>query len=130
MGTTGAVSMVLGHTLLTTRNKHSLLASCKDGVPSECILSAFYALLIRLGLRCTIPLGDPNGQGVRRCREHTEALVEELQLGVLWDEYGLVGDIVVDAFHYILQCFTTWIVTFVALHERFPSRRYPRAPRS
>ncbi len=33
--------------------------------------------------------------GVRRCREHTEALVEALELGVLWDEYGLVGDVVV-----------------------------------
>jgi hypothetical protein len=31
----------------------------------------------------------------RRCQEHTEALVEELELGILWDEYGLVGDIVV-----------------------------------
>ncbi len=33
--------------------------------------------------------------GVRCCREHMEALVEALELGVLWDEYGLVGDIVV-----------------------------------
>ena len=30
-----------------------------------------------------------------RTREHTNTLVEELELGVLWDEYGLVGDIVV-----------------------------------
>ena len=33
--------------------------------------------------------------GGRRSREHTEALMSELELGVLWDEYGLVGDLVV-----------------------------------
>jgi hypothetical protein len=31
----------------------------------------------------------------RRSREHTEALVSEFELGALWDEYGLVGDLVV-----------------------------------
>ncbi|KZP30691.1 hypothetical protein FIBSPDRAFT_907902 [Athelia psychrophila] len=29
-----------------------------------------------------------------RSREHTNALLEELELGTLWEEYGLVGDIV------------------------------------
>ena len=32
---------------------------------------------------------------MHRNREHTEALIEELELGNLWDEYGLVGDLVV-----------------------------------
>ena len=35
----------------------------------------------------------------RRCQEHMDLLVEELELGILWDEYGLVGDIVVSIFH-------------------------------
>jgi hypothetical protein len=43
-------------------------------------------------------LNDPEGEGTRRSRKHTEKLVEVLQLGVLWDEYGLVGDIVVNVF--------------------------------
>jgi hypothetical protein len=30
-----------------------------------------------------------------RSSGHTGVLVEELELGVLWDEYGLVGDIIV-----------------------------------
>jgi hypothetical protein len=34
----------------------------------------------------------------RRSQAHTEILVEELELGTLWDEYGLVGDIVVSSF--------------------------------
>ena len=29
-------------------------------------------------------------------REHTNTLVEMLELGELWDEYGLVGDVVVN----------------------------------
>ncbi len=36
-----------------------------------------------------------SGQFVRRSQPHTELLVEEFELGTLWDEYGLVGDIIV-----------------------------------
>ena len=48
------------------------------------------------GKRCTAKAEalDDENHG-RRSREHTEILVEEFELGVLWDEYGLVGDIIV-----------------------------------
>jgi len=46
--------------------------------------------------RCTAPANDlDSGHHVRRSQAHTELLVEEFELGMLWDEYGLVGDIVV-----------------------------------
>jgi hypothetical protein len=45
--------------------------------------------------RCTARPEDLDGEGGRRSREHTELLVRELELGALWNEYGLVGDIVV-----------------------------------
>jgi hypothetical protein len=46
--------------------------------------------------RCTAPAKDlDSGHHVRRSQAHTELLVEEFELGMLWDEYGLVGDIVV-----------------------------------
>ena len=32
-----------------------------------------------------------------RSQEHSNALVEMLELGILWDKYGLVGDVVVSA---------------------------------
>ncbi|KIM75719.1 hypothetical protein PILCRDRAFT_13365 [Piloderma croceum F 1598] len=46
--------------------------------------------------KCTAPQFDLNQtEGVtRRCQDHTELLVHELELGVLWDGWGIVGDIV------------------------------------
>jgi hypothetical protein len=41
-------------------------------------------------------LRDPERGGGPRTRDHTELLATELELGTLWDEYGLVGDIVVN----------------------------------
>jgi hypothetical protein len=49
-------------------------------------------------IRCTAHQDNLDGGGGRRSRDHTELLVSELELGVLWDEYGLVGDIVVCLF--------------------------------
>jgi hypothetical protein len=43
---------------------------------------------------------------VRRSQAHTELLVEEFELGMLWDEYGLVGDIVVR----ISSCFPSYCI--------------------
>ena len=43
--------------------------------------------------RCTekdLGSGIPGGQ---RAREHTEYLVQACELGELWDDYGLVGDV-------------------------------------
>jgi hypothetical protein len=63
-----------------------------------------YDLLCRLDaslnhVRCTAPANDlDSGQHVRRSQAHTELLVEEFELGMLWDEYGLVGDIIVHIF--------------------------------
>ena len=45
--------------------------------------------------RCTVPLGKPDAEGGCRTCKLTELLVDELKLGVLWDKYGIVGDIVV-----------------------------------
>ena len=47
-------------------------------------------------------------------REHTEILVEAFELGVLWDEYGLVGDVIVSSFFPIFVLFAH--INFTALH--------------
>jgi hypothetical protein len=45
--------------------------------------------------RCTASPEDLEGPSILRCYEHTAALAEGFELGILWDEYGIVGDIVV-----------------------------------
>ncbi|KAI0669487.1 hypothetical protein C8Q78DRAFT_1070632 [Trametes maxima] len=45
---------------------------------------------------CTADQKDLNGQSrcILRARDHTEELIEKFELGKLWDEYGIIGDIV------------------------------------
>ena len=45
--------------------------------------------------RCDAMPIDLDGGGLHRSREYTELLVKNLELGVLWNDYGLVGDIIV-----------------------------------
>ena len=43
-------------------------------------------------------MGELDAEGGRRTHELTDLLVDELELGVLWDEYGIIGDIMVSLF--------------------------------
>jgi hypothetical protein len=91
MVTIGESSMASAHILPTTPNKLFWRALCKGGAQS---MSSFFQsiLLSHWFLRCTAPQFDLNQtEGVT----HTELLVCELELGVLWDGWGIVGDIVV-----------------------------------
>ncbi|KAJ7613474.1 hypothetical protein FB45DRAFT_1111991 [Roridomyces roridus] len=44
--------------------------------------------------RCLSPSDDLDRESARRCLEHTEALLDALSLKELWDDFGIVGDIV------------------------------------
>ncbi|KAH7905419.1 hypothetical protein BJ138DRAFT_1118492 [Hygrophoropsis aurantiaca] len=44
--------------------------------------------------RCTAPPTDLDSGGPSRSEEHTDALVNTWGLGVLWDQWGIVGDLV------------------------------------
>lgn len=51
---------------------------------------------LRESFRCTSPANNlDSGHHVHHSQAHTELLVEEFELGMLWDEYGLVGDVIV-----------------------------------
>ena len=76
--------------------------------------------------RCTAPSRDLNGHRHLCCSHtHTDMLVREFELGTLWDEYGIVGDIIVSN---VLPC--SYIINiylwthFSAIHERFSPSRY------
>ena len=50
--------------------------------------------------RCTAPSDDlDGGRYPPRSKEHTELISAEFELGQLWNEYGLVGDVEV-SFHF------------------------------
>jgi len=55
--------------------------------------------------RCTAKRTDLDGEAGRRSHDHTELLVNTFELGTLWDEYGLVGDVVV--------CFIPLFISFL-----------------
>ena len=46
--------------------------------------------------RCTVPSDDLDG-GRPRSKEHTELISAEFELGQLWNEYNLVGDVEVSS---------------------------------
>jgi hypothetical protein len=56
-----------------------------------------------------------DGEGGWHSHEHTELLVREFELGTLWDEYGLVGDLVV-CFH-AFSFFFTKIPILIAIYK-------------
>ena len=90
----------LAPTLLTIRNRCCLLVSCKAGwCPRYIFFCNDSACYWQLFVRCTAPSSDlDSDKHGRRSKAHTEMLVEEFKLGMLWDEYGLVSDIVVHLF--------------------------------
>jgi hypothetical protein len=107
MATIDAPFMGLDLTLQTIPNKPFWPVSYKVGVRSK--FSFYFSFLIMNCItRCTASAKNlDGGDATRRCREHTDLLVEELELGILWDEYGLVGDIVVGIFHRFFSSFSS-----------------------
>jgi hypothetical protein len=67
---------------------------------------------LRFPTRCNTQPHDFDNPRLRRCQEHTEALVEALELGELWDNYGLVGDIVVRISFYVFNLFVFYFIYY------------------
>ena len=64
-------------------------------------------------IRCTAPSQDLDGhQHLRWSHAHTEMLGEEFELGVLWDEYGIVGDVIVNISYGYIESTTTYFLIF------------------
>jgi hypothetical protein len=74
--------------------------------------------------RCTAPANDlDSSHHAHRSQAHTELLVEEFELGMLWDKYRLVGDIVVCLLLSTVAGSLTSLI-FLAIHYQFPTSLY------
>ena len=83
--------------------EQALLACIVQGWCPKYVLNLVFlkSLLICLR-RCTAPGDDlDSGEYIRHSQSHSELLVEEFKLGMLWDEYGLVGDVVVSVYSHL-----------------------------
>jgi hypothetical protein len=75
--------------------------------------------------RCTASSGDLDGHRcLRRSSSHTEMLNCEFELGTLWDEYGIVGDVIVYNIYFHVHTLYLFMVFFSAIHKRISPSRY------
>ncbi|KAI0830203.1 hypothetical protein BC628DRAFT_1313730, partial [Trametes gibbosa] len=58
-----------------------------------------------------------NGDLPWQCHAHTQALLQALNLKVIWDEYGIVGDLVVSLC--LLQCLVPCILILILIYKPF-----------
>lgn len=65
---------------------------------------------------------DLDADALYRCQDHTNLLVEDIELGLLWDEYGIVGDLIVGSSIIVNRHFNHH--PHLAFHKRFPTGRY------
>lgn len=92
-----ALSMVLAHILPTIQSKFCLQVLFQAGVRSE-YFTDFTVVVCGSNLsvaRCWAPANDLATQAARRSHDHTDALRGWHSLKKLWDEHGIVGEIVV-----------------------------------
>ena len=91
------LSMGLAHTLATIPNRWHSPVSFRTGAKSKyLVVCTSYVWCLPFSHRCTAPADNLNGGWhPPRSKEHTEIISAKFELGQLWDEYGLVGDIVV-----------------------------------
>ena len=88
------------HTLQTTQNRHSLRVLFRVGVQCESTIYGNHRIMATISqgmiTRCVTNKMNLDGEKkFLRTDEHAEFLVRKFELGKLWTDYGIVGDVVV-----------------------------------
>ena len=65
------------------------------------LINAFYYVSYEYKNRCTADRKNLDGGGVRRSHEHTKLLMDTFNVKTLWDDHGVVADILVSHFYYL-----------------------------
>jgi len=81
--------------LLITKSRCCCPASCETGAPSTFLSVSLVSNLDRSAVRCLSLWENLDADSLARCREHTEALVEEFDVDILWDQYSIIGQLIV-----------------------------------
>ena len=100
MDTTVEPFMGWGHISPTIRSKSYLLVSCKGGVrgTNDYLYDEILILMPQV-FRCDAHWKDlDHGDAGRRAHRHTEALFDAVGKNSLWDDYGIISDIMVHFF--------------------------------
>ena len=63
------------------------------------LINAFYYVSYEYKNRCTADRKNLDGGGVRRSHEHTKLLMDTFNVKTLWDDHGVVADILVSHFY-------------------------------
>lgn len=82
------------HTLPTILSKFFSHALCKVGVLGELHCYGEYSI-VDYEFRCAALPHNLDGQVGRHSHVHTEALLAKYDLKTLWNDYGVVGDLLV-----------------------------------
>lgn len=133
MITFGELYMVLDHIYSWLTRTSSPCLYCTKLVSKVVSCTSSSTSLLTYLSRCTAPAdGLDDEKCGRHFHEHTDLLVEEFELGALWDEYGIVGDVVVSAIPSYYLVATLWkvaysLVWFTAIYQLFPLSRHPWA---
>jgi hypothetical protein len=91
--------------------EQALLACIVQGWCPKYVFSYVNLMLTDESSRCTAPYDNlDSGHHTRRSQAHTELLAEKFELGILWNEYGVVGDIIVRKSTF---CYTHMVYIFI-----------------
>lgn len=65
------------------------------GLVCEVSLNLFLCTRYSLGCRCDAPSTNLDGESGRRSHAHTDALFDALDHKAMWDDYGVIPDVIV-----------------------------------
>jgi hypothetical protein len=68
----------------------------RAGVRSKCLIpfQFLFTTYSTVG-RCTAPADNLDAESGRRSHIHTDALIEQYSHRMLWEDYGIVGEVIV-----------------------------------
>ena len=83
------------------KNKYCWAVLSKDGVSSKSKFPHLHESLLfilQIQNRCTADWKNIDGGGVQQSHEHTQLLMDTFGVKALWDDHGIVADILVSQF--------------------------------